>query len=302
MAEPTTERPLFQRISGRLPYLAPSLRQVGETILRDPTIIPSMTIGELAAQAGVAESTVSRFAREVGVKSYKTLVREVAEANFETRGANPADGEREIVYGGVGQSDDLATIVRKVAHSSIEAMSLTNDSLDVRALARAVSYVESASAILFACMGSSAIAAEEGVMRFTRAGRKCFLFRDQSLQVMLATIADDGDVLIAISDSGETSAVVQAVELARRRGAKTIGITSQEGSTLARAVDVALFSSNAASGGELYGESVTSKWGQLLTIDILYAAYAAAHYQTTVSSLKSTYDSGIAQSRAATRR
>ena len=52
----------------------------------------------------------------------------------------------------------------------------------------ATDLIESANLITFACMGSSSIAAEEGVMRFIRAGKRCALYRDQSLQAMLATI------------------------------------------------------------------------------------------------------------------
>jgi RpiR family carbohydrate utilization transcriptional regulator len=135
-------------------------------------------------------------------------------------------------------------------------------------------------------------------MRFTRAGKKCVLFRDQSLQVMLATILGPGDLLIGISDSGQSTPIIEALRLARSRRVPTIGITSDEGSPLVDHSDVTLFAGNVPAGGGLYGESVTSKWGQLLVMDILYAAFAARRYDETLGHLKETYAAGIKHSRS----
>ncbi len=299
MEVPPPEYTVLHKISGKLPYLPPSLRQVAETILKEPAAAQSMTISELATSSGVAESTVSRFVRELGVDSYKALSREVAEAMFVSRsaGAAEADGPERLVYEGIARGDDLAAIVGKIERSSVQAMRRTAQRQDIDALTRAVAHLDAAETIVFVCMGSSSIAAEEAVMRFTRAGRKCLLFRDQSIQVMLASIIGPSDALIAISDSGQSTSVIQAVTLARSRGAHTIAITSAEDAPLAAAADIALFTSSVPSGGELYGESVTSKWGQILVIDILYAAFAAGRYDETLQHLDATYQSGIKQSR-----
>jgi DNA-binding MurR/RpiR family transcriptional regulator len=297
---PAPEYTLLHKISGKLPYLPPSLRQVAETILREPSAAQSMTISELAVESGVAESTVSRFVRELGVDSYKALSRGVAEAMFVSRSADAAaeaSGPTQLVYEGITRGDDVESIVGKIERSSVQAMRRTAQRQDIDALTRAVAHLDAAETIVFVCMGSSSIAAEEAVMRFTRAGRKCLLFRDQSIQVMLASIIGPADALIAISDSGQSTSVIQAVTLARSRGAKTIAITSAADAPLAAAADVALFTSSVPSGGELYGESVTSKWGQILVIDILYAAFAAGRYDETLAHLDATYQSGIKQSR-----
>ena len=63
----TSEINLLQRIASRLPYLPTALRQVAEYILERPATTQSMSITALAAEVGVAESTVSRFVREIGL-------------------------------------------------------------------------------------------------------------------------------------------------------------------------------------------------------------------------------------------
>jgi hypothetical protein len=47
----------------------------------------------------------------------------------------------------------------------------------------------------------------------------------------------------------------------------------------------------------LYGEDVTAKWGQILVLDVLFAAYAARHVDGTVAHLEATYRAGIERSR-----
>jgi DNA-binding MurR/RpiR family transcriptional regulator len=286
---------LLHTISSKLPYLAPAIRQIAEVVLRDPEKMQTMSITQLAAAAGVADSTVSRFVREIGLESYPALRIGVAEATFVNR-ANARPQDQQFVYEGISRNDPTEAIIGKVERSSLEAVRQTAFQLNPEAVEAAVQLIEKANLIAFFAMGSSSIAAEDGVMRFTRAGKKCLLFRDQSIQVMLATILDETDVLIGISDSGQTTAVVNAMELARAHGAGTIGITSAIDSPLVGHSNVTLFTSNVPGGG-LYGESVTSKWGQLLVIDTLYASYASRHFDETLAHLEETYTAGILHSR-----
>lgn len=54
----------------------------------------------------------------------------------------------------------------------------------------------------------------------------------------LASLAEPGDVAIAISSSGDSPNVLRAVDVARERGLTTIGITGFEGGRLKEKVDV----------------------------------------------------------------
>ncbi|MEJ1181031.1 MULTISPECIES: MurR/RpiR family transcriptional regulator [unclassified Pseudarthrobacter] len=289
---------LLHRISGRLPYLPPSLRQVAEAVLKSPELAQTMTISELAVAAGVGESTVSRFVKELGIDGYKSMLLGLAEATFISKAATSAHtADSEVVYEGVNRSDTAAEIAGKVERSSVQSLRRTGQRQDVEAIQRAVDLIDASNTVIFCCMGSSSIAAEEAVMRFTRAGKKCMLYRDTTIQVMLAAIIEPGDLLIGISDSGRSTPILDAMHLAQQRGAPTIAITGAEGSPLRDYSDVVLYTATVPSGGELYGESVTSKWGQLLVIDILYATYASRHYDATVEHLKQTYQGAIRQSR-----
>lgn len=56
----------------------------------------------------------------------------------------------------------------------------------------------------------------------------------------VSTWADPGDVLIAISGSGNSPNVLKAVEAAKARGVKTIGLSGIGGGKLAKMADISL--------------------------------------------------------------
>lgn len=63
---------------------------------------------------------------------------------------------------------------------------------------------------------------------------------DQVFVRQVEALAQPGDVLIAISTSGRSVSVNQAVELARTRGAHTVAFTGCDGGELAQLCDVAI--------------------------------------------------------------
>jgi DNA-binding MurR/RpiR family transcriptional regulator len=101
-----------------------------------------------------------------------------------------------------------------------------------------------------------------------------------------------------LQNSGRTDAIVDAVRIARSHGAGTIAVTSDADSPLVEVSEVALFTATIPGGG-LYGESVTSKWGQLLVIDALYTTFAARRFDETLGHLEETYTAAIQHSRMA---
>jgi len=53
-------------------------------------------------------------------------------------------------------------------------------------------------------------------------------------------VVEDGDVVIAISTSGNSPNVLKGVDAARRKGAKTVGLTGKDGGKLKDMVDIAI--------------------------------------------------------------
>ena len=96
--------------------------------------------------------------------------------------------------------------------------------------------------------------------------------------------------------ASDEEAVVDALRLARERRAATLAITSDPAAPLREHADVALFTAPGP-GDAIYGETVTSKWAQLLVVDALYAAFASRHYDETLRHLEASFATVIRQSR-----
>ncbi len=298
--QPVARHNIIERIYQEAPYLNPALRRIGQYIVEHPEQCKTMTIKELAAACEVAESTVTRFVRAINLKSYQELKIAIAEALSVNEVSDGATPER-YVYEGIVRTDSSQTIIEKVVHRNIQTLNDTKQRLNITELDRAVRALERANVMIFCGMGSSAVAAEEGVMRFTRAGKKCLLFRDQSIQLMTTAIVGRHDVVIGISNSGRSIPVIDCLKLARANGAPTIAITSFEDAPLIEHADITLFTPTKSPppGLDLYGESTTSVSAQNLVLDVLYATFAARHFDQTLRHLENTYTAAIKNTRMA---
>ena len=296
--QPVGRQNVIEHIYKTAPYLNPALRRIAEYVVEHPDQCKTLTIKQLATACGVAESTVTRFVREIDFKSYQDLKIALAEALSSSDGSDVSAEERYI-YEGILRTDSHQTIVNKVVHRNIQTLNDAKQRLNIAELGRAVEALEQANIVVFSCMGSSGVAGEEGVMRFTRAGKKCLLFRDQSIQLMTTAIVNERDLVIGISNSGRSTPVIECLKLAQSRGAKTICITSFEDSPLVKYADIALFTPTKSPppGLDLYGEATTSVSAQILVLDVIYAGYAVKNIDETLEFLEETYAAGIRDSR-----
>ena len=278
------------RMKNQIPYLNPALRRIGEYILDHQEQCKTITIKDLAIACEVAESTVTRFVKENGFKNFQEL--KISLTEFTTSQVHADKQAVDVpIYEDIAQSDSTDDIIEKIFYKNIQKMTACRELLHIPSINQAVDLLSGCAHIIFVCTGSSAVAAEEAVMRFTRAGKNCSFWRDYSLQLMSAAILDENDVVIGISDSGKTKSVIEVMTIARASGAKLIAITSDSSSPLAAISDVVLLSPDriSKSPSALHWESTSSKAAQILIIDILYACFAVRNYDSTLTHLDHTY-------------
>lgn len=287
-----TAADVLMLINRKVAHMNPALQRISRFIVENPDRAKSMTIRELSLECAVAESTITRFVRELGFASFAQLKIMIAESvvNQKNRASStPAPH----VYENITSTDNVDAIFDKLIHRNVSMLSETKLLVDEEKYELAAHAIEQAGMLAFLCIGSSAIAAEEAVMRFTRSGKKCMFFRDTSVQLMSSAILGKKDVLIGISNSGSTMSVVNSIERACENGVTTIGITAFPDSPLARSAGITLFSSNSLSGTHAvdHWENTSSKISQLLVIDVLYGLYASRNESRIKKHLADTYKS-----------
>jgi DNA-binding MurR/RpiR family transcriptional regulator len=172
----------------------------------------------------------------------------------------------------ISAEDTAGEIVQKVFRTAMQALEETFAILDLQAFERAADYLHRARQRDFYGLGGSAQIARDVSHKFLRIGLRSSVFDDAHMMMMSASLLGPEDVAVAFSHSGSTAAVIDAVELARRNGARTIAVTNYPDSPVARIVDVVLCST--AQNSPLLGENATARIAQLNLLDALFVAIA----------------------------
>ena len=205
-------------LQSRLADMRPSEAEVARRLLRDLGLVAEKSLREVAAGCQTSDTTVVRTCRAAGFDGFQDL-------KYHVLRELTAGGEMKPISHGEGYYEsDIA--------ASVAAADSTQD--------EAAALLRSASRVVLAGIGAS-----HGVALILT--DVLFTMRKQALPIHDAQMAGfaftppvAGLVLIAISHSGETQFPLRVVWEAKKVGVKSIGLTNEPGSELARAVDVLL--------------------------------------------------------------
>lgn len=221
---------LLEHISRSLDKLRKSDRKVAEKILEDPNSATELKLAELAKLAEVSEPTVIRFCSAIGCDGFQDM--KIKLARSLAFGLSTSQAE-------ISDDDNVETVVGKIFDFNLTSLNWVRSRLDLNALDAAVDILHNAKNIHFIGLGASSIVAMDAQQKFPLFGVPCSAIVDAHQMLIAASMMGDGDVLVAISNSGSTKEVAQTMRAASAHGAKTIGITGSN-SPLLRFCDVGL--------------------------------------------------------------
>lgn len=256
-------RAVGAQIRMRLPSLTPLEGKVATDILARKDIDEATPLRSVAEGSGVSEAMVVKVAKKLGFAGFR---------EFRQGLVNYYNSDSAALHSEIGPKDTAGQIVQKVFRTAMQALEETFAILDLEAFERAADFLHRARQRDFYGLGGSAQIARDVSHKFLRIGVRSSVFDDAHMMVMSAALLGHDDVAIAFSHSGSTTAVIEAVELARRNGARTIAVTNYADSPLARIVDVVLCST--AQNNPLLGENATARIAQLNLLDALFVAVA----------------------------
>ena len=257
---------MLDRIKASLPSLAPAEQRVGKLVLADPRAFANLPVTELADRAHVSKPTVVRFCRSMG---YDGL------SDFKLKLAGSVSEGVPFIHRSVDVDDKTSDIAVKVIDNTVAAfLKYRNDAsafaLEHAARALAATHT-SGRRIEFYGVGNSGIVAQDAQHKFFRLGLNTIAYSDGHMQVMSASMLQPGDCAVIISNSGRTRDLMDACDIAKKRGATTIAITAS-GSPLAGSGQIHLTADH-AEGYDRYSPMV-SRLLHLLIIDILATTVA----------------------------
>jgi RpiR family carbohydrate utilization transcriptional regulator len=269
---------MLDRIKASLPSLAPAEQRVGKLVLQDPRAFANLPVTQLADRAHVSKPTVVRFCRSVG---YDGL------SDFKLKLAGSVSEGVPFIHRSVDVDDKTTDVMVKVIDNTVAAFLKYRNDASASALDQAVQALaqthSTGKRIEFYGVGNSGIVAQDAQHKFFRLGMNTIAYSDGHMQVMSASMLGQGDCVVVISNSGRTRDLMDACDIAKKRGATTIVITAS-GSPLATAGQIHLTADHPES-YDRYSPMV-SRLMHLLIIDILATTVALRIGETLQPALR----------------
>jgi RpiR family carbohydrate utilization transcriptional regulator len=269
---------MLDRIKASLPSLAPAEQRVGKLVLQDPRAFANLPVTQLAVRAHVSKPTVVRFCRSVG---YDGL------SDFKLKLAGSVSEGVPFIHRSVDADDKTTDVMVKVIDNTVAAFLKYRNDASASALDQAVQAMaqthSTGKRIEFYGVGNSGIVAQDAQHKFFRLGMNTIAYSDGHMQVMSASMLGQGDCVVVISNSGRTRDLMDACDIAKKRGATTIVITAS-GSPLATSGQIHLTADHPES-YDRYSPMV-SRLMHLLIIDILATTVALRIGETLQPALR----------------
>jgi RpiR family carbohydrate utilization transcriptional regulator len=204
---------------------------VADFILRNLEEISFLSQHEIAEATSVSVATVNRFCRTIGCDGFR---------DFQIRLAQSVAVSLQYLGGPNGDRSESGQLVTQVFSTLVDTLTLARAQLDGQLIEQATDVLANANRIAFLGVGGgSANVAREGANRFFRLGIPSEAHSDGYLQRMLSSTLSKGDVLVAISSSGQPAELLDSVTIAKQYGATTISLT-KTGSDLAQLADISI--------------------------------------------------------------
>lgn len=211
-------------IYNKLPHMSVTDKKIAQVILQQPKAVIDYTISQLATEATVSDASVSRFCKNLNIDGFHQL---------KTRLAQVSDDEN--VSGTI--DDDIQSSLKNISNNKNIEISNTLKNLSTKQMTRVLETIKQARLIQVVAEGNTYPVAIDAVYKFNQIGM--LAFSDSASETAIAQTLNmcDQDILIIISNSGESKSLIKQLNVAQQQHIKVIAITNREDSPIAQKAD-----------------------------------------------------------------
>ena len=273
---------IIQQIKRLYCNLTSAERRIATYVIESPQEVTRLTVHQLAKNCDVASSAVIRFCKSIQLQGFSDLkielARELGSKREEQKNAIPS----------VEHESGTEGVVRKVFNAGMYTLQDTLDKLDFSKIEKMSEVLVRAKHIFLFGIGTSSTVVTDAQYRLSQLGLWATACTDILLMGVTAANLEEGDVVLAISHSGRTKAVVDAVRLAKKKGATVLAITSFTDSFLYKESDVAatVFADEVT----YPVEAVSARVAHICLVDSLAMLLATYNYDSFANHIKSRND------------
>ena len=217
---------VLDSLRGNYGALSIAERKIADFILNHPERAVSCNVSELANASGTSDATIIRFCKHAGYSGYYQLRIMLSRELGRIESAQDAEQEQNTA---AGMLQKYASDIASIAHHI--------DEKTIRSCARALEKCHYAHII---AAGNTTPLAQYTGFRLGRLGVRATYHELAEYYLNDLVMADDNDVVLAISQSGASKQVLKALELASARKITIIGIVGYQQSPVSRLADYLL--------------------------------------------------------------
>lgn len=224
------EKSVLDIICASLDSFFESEKKIGTYIIQHTAQVVDMTVGELAQACGVSDASVSRFCKKINMKGFHHLKISLAKEISE-KGNDDKEVSNHISVNDIEQS------LKNILANKVTEITQTVSMMDIKQLHEILDKLNSAKTVQFFAVGNTIPVAIDGAFKLNQIGIPAVSGTIWETQIGYTYNMTAGDVIVTISNSGESTAVLRALEAARSVGATTLSITNSEKSSAAQLSD-----------------------------------------------------------------
>lgn len=223
------EKSVINQICASMDTFFETEKKIGNFIIHHPKEIVDMTVGELAKECQVSEASVSRFCKKIDMKGFHHLKISIAKEMVSQSEDDELSNHISI--------DDLEQSLKNILANKVAELTQTVSMMNSENLQDILKRINNAQNVLFAAVGNTVPVAMDGAYKLNQIGISAVSTPVWETQLAYSYNLSPDDVVIAISNSGESTGVINILEAAKQKKATTISITNSEKSTIAKISD-----------------------------------------------------------------
>ncbi|AGE85287.1 DNA-binding transcriptional regulator [Cronobacter sakazakii SP291] len=252
-------------IRQRYPTLAQSDRKLADFLLQFPDYARHLSSQQLAAEAGVSQSSVVKFSQKLGYKGFPALKLAISEAL-----ASQSNIHSVAVHNEILGDDPLRLVGEKLIKENVAAMHASLDINPEEKLLASVGLLRNARRIVLTGIGASGLVAKNFSWKLMKIGLNAVA--EQDMHALLATVQamEPEDLLVALSYSGERREINLAADEALRVGARILAITGFTPNALQQRATQCLYT--IAEEQATRSAAISSTSAQMMLADLLFMA------------------------------
>lgn len=239
-------------------FLTNSEKKIAKLIIENPKRFITLSMSELSKESEVSQGSIINFSKKFANGGYPELKLIIA--------ANAGSEEPEN-FDIADVADSMTDILSKNIRSQEIAYSLTKEANKEEVLKHAAEKIMNAEKVEIYGIYRSASVATDFCYQLLEMGIPAAFVSDILTCSISAAMLNEKDVVIAVSSSGKTRDILEAVQNAKSKNVPVIAITSNINSPLAKIADDVLIASS--SGNSLGGYGSEIRASQLILTDMI---------------------------------